>query len=429
VPAASDAASGAASAAGRVATVADVVGAVDRLYDPGWAEDWDAVGLVCGDPAAPVRRVLLAVDPVAAVAAEAVERGVDLLLTHHPLFLRAVHGVPATTAKGRLAHRLIRAGVALHTAHTNADVADPGVSDALAAALGLTEVRPLAPRPAAPMDKLVTFVPPADADRVLDALAAAGAGRIGDYSRCAWTAAGEGTFRPEPGAHPTIGEVGAVERVGETRLETVLPRTARAAVVAALLAAHPYEKPAYDVIELAAAPSRRGLGRVGRLTASVTAAELVRRAAAALPATAGGLRLAGDPDRLVEVVAVCGGAGDGLLEAAARSGADAYLTADLRHHPASEHVEEGGPALIDAAHWATEWPWLAHAAEQVRRALAEEGTTVEVAVSRQCTDPWRYATGGLGTEPGPGAGAGAAEGTGEGEGTGTMRAPTGGDVR
>ncbi|MFL6136419.1 MAG: Nif3-like dinuclear metal center hexameric protein [Frankiaceae bacterium] len=402
--------------AGRVATVAEVVAELDRLYDPRWAEGWDAVGLVCGDPGAPVRRVLLAVDPVAEVAEEAIGRGADLLVTHHPLFLRGVHGVPATTAKGRLVHRLIRAGVALHAAHTNADAADPGVSDALARALGLAELRPLEPHPGEPIDKLVTFVPHEAADRVLDALAEAGAGRIGDYSRCAWSVEGEGTFRPEPGARPAIGEVGSVERVGETRLETVLRRDARRAVVAALLAAHPYEEPAYDVIELAAPPSARGIGRVGRLAAPVTAAELARRAAAALPATAGGLRLAGDPDRRVEVVAVCGGAGDGLLGAARRSGADLYLTADLRHHPASEHVEEGGPVLVDAAHWATEWPWLRTAAEQVRRALADRGTTVEVEVSHRCTDPWRLAVGGSEAEPGPRAG----------EGTGAMRAPMGG---
>jgi dinuclear metal center YbgI/SA1388 family protein len=329
------------------------------------------------------------------VAEDAVARGADLLVTHHPLFLRGVHGVAATTAKGRLVHRLIGAGVALYTAHTNADVASPGVSDALGEVLGLTDLRPLEPAAADALDKLVTFVPLEHADRVLDALADAGAGRIGNYSRCAWRTEGEGTFRPEHGAEPAIGEVGRVERVAEARLETVLPRAARAAVVAALLAAHPYEEPAYDVIELALPPSSRGIGRVGRLPEPTTVAAFVRRAAAALPPTAGGLRVAGDPDRRVERVAVCGGAGDGYLAAARRSGADLYLTADLRHHPASEALESGGPVLVDAAHWATEWPWLRLAAETVRSAFAERGTTVEVEVSTRNTDPW------LAAVPGP----------------------------
>ena len=346
-------------------TLADVIGVLDELYPPGTAEAWDAVGLVCGDPTAEVRRVLLAVDPVAAVGDEAIARESDLLVTHHPLFLRPVHGVAATTAKGRLVHRLVGAGVALHVAHTNADVADPGVSDALANVLGLVDVVPLQPQAAEPLDKVVTFVPHADAARVLDALAEAGAGALGDYTRCAWTADGLGTFRPEVGASPTIGVVGRVEEVPETRIEMVLARTLRPAVVRALLAAHPYEEPAYDVVELAPLPGRRGLGRLGALPTPEPLEVFARRVAKALPATVGGVRVQGDPKRAVRTVAVCGGAGDSLLSAVRAAGADAYVTADLRHHRALESADDGGPALVDAAHWATEWPWLGAAATQL----------------------------------------------------------------
>lgn len=373
------------------ASVSEVVRVLDRLYDPAWAEGWDAVGLVCGDPSAAVRRILFAVDPVSAIADEAIERGADLLVTHHPLFLRAVHGVPATDAKGRLVHRLIGAGVALFAAHTNADVADPGVSDALADALGLLDLRPLQPHLGEPVDKLVTFVPEGDRDRMLDALADAGAGHIGNYSRCAWTGPGAGTFRPEAGASPTIGSLGEVEWVAETRIEMVLPRRLRPSVVAALIDAHPYEEPAYDVIELALPPSTRGGGRVGRLPVAMSAQQFAEHAAARLPPTVGGLRVAGDVARTVRVVAVCGGSGDSYIDAARRYGADLYLTADLRHHPASEAVEDAGPVLVDAAHWATEWPWLRSAADRVRDELARQGTTVEVEVSLRNTDPWRLA--------------------------------------
>ncbi|MBD0324513.1 MAG: Nif3-like dinuclear metal center hexameric protein, partial [Aldersonia sp.] len=144
-------------------TVANVVAAMERLYDPALAEAWDAVGLACGDPAAEVHRILFAVDPVAAVADEAIGWRADLLITHHPLYLRPVHGVAATTPKGRLVHRLVRAGISLYVAHTNADSADPGVSDALAAAAGLADLRPLDARPAEATDKLVVFVPEPDA--------------------------------------------------------------------------------------------------------------------------------------------------------------------------------------------------------------------------------------------------------------------------
>jgi len=368
--------------------LADIVTVLDRLYDPAWAEPWDAVGLVTGDPEAIVRRVLFAVDPVAAVAADAVRTGVDLLVTHHPLFLRPVHGVPATTAKGRVLHRLVTAGVALHVAHTNADVADPGVSDALADALGLVGLRPLAATTADPLDKLVTFVPHADTERVLDALAAVGAGGIGDYTRCAWTSPGVGTFRPEAGAAPAVGRPGEIERVPESRLEMVLPRSRRAAVVSALRTAHPYEEPAYDVLELSLPPGPRGHGRVGELARPEPLRAFLARVAARLPSTVAGVRALGEPDRMVRTVAVCGGSGDDLFDDARAAGADVYLTADLRHHPASELAEENGPALVDVAHWATEWPWLRDAAQRVHSEVTATGSTVEVAVSRRRTDPW-----------------------------------------
>ena len=160
-----------------------MVAVLDRLYDPRWAADWDAVGTVCGEPDAEVARVMLAVDPVEDVVRETVDWGADLLVTHHPLLLRPVHGVPATTPKGRVIHTLISNGVALHTCHTNADSTPSGVSEAFAAALGLTGVRPLDPEPGEPLDKLVTFVPHDQADALVAALADAGAGRLGDYER------------------------------------------------------------------------------------------------------------------------------------------------------------------------------------------------------------------------------------------------------
>ncbi len=366
--------------------LADVVATLDALYDPRRAEPWDAVGLVCGDPAQEIRRIRFAVDPVAATVREAIDGGADLLVTHHPLLLRPVHGVPTTSPKGRLVHELIRAGVGLFVAHTNADVALPGVSDALATAVGLRDLRPLEPVPASPQDKVVTFVPESDAARVVDALAEAGAGEIGDYSRCAWLGVGTGTFRAGAGAHPTVGAVGEVTMVPETRVEMVLPRARRTAVLAALRSAHPYEEPAVDLLELAGQPGGQGLGRIGVLAEPIGFAEFVERVAAALPDGPAGVRGAGDPDRPVRTVAVCGGAGDSLLERVTRAGVDAFVTADLRHHPVSEHLEAGGPALVDAGHWASEWPWLPDVAARLSHALGED--TVEAAVSTRVTDPW-----------------------------------------
>jgi dinuclear metal center YbgI/SA1388 family protein len=374
-------------------TVAGVVGVLEQMYDPAWAREWDAVGLVCGEPSAQVRRVLLAVDPAPSVIEEALSWRADLLLTHHPLLFHGVHTVAADTPKGRVIHQLIRHGCALYTAHTNADVAAPGVSDALARVLGLTDLVPLDADPADPTDKLVTFVPEQDADKVVDALSAAGAGDIGAYRRCAWTTTGIGTFIPGEGASPAVGEPGRQETVPERRVEMVLPRPQRSAVIAALRSAHPYEEPAFDVYELAGWSGPRGIGRVGRLGATTTLREFAMLVAEALPATTQGVRIAGDPTAEVSRVAVCGGSGDGLIDAARACQADVFVTADLRHHPASEARDaagEGPPYLVDVAHWATEWPWLNGVANRLAGAMEHAGCPIDVHVSTRCTDPWIF---------------------------------------
>ena len=264
----------------------EVLAALDARYAPDLAEAWDAVGLVCGDPAEAVGRVLFAVDPTSAVVDEVIGTGADLLVTHHPLLLTPVHGVPADDPKGRLVHRLVRAGAALFVAHTNADRAPGcGVNAALADVLGLTGAVPLEPA----------------------------------------------------GTDP-----------------------------------------------------QAGLGRVGDLPEPMSLRAFAERVAAALPVTVGGVRAAGDPDRLVRRVAVCGGSGGSLLAAAAGAGADVLLTSDLKHHPVSDAAEVDGPALVDVAHFASEWPWLPVAADVLR---ADLDGRVEVAVSRLRTDPWTHHVG------------------------------------
>ncbi len=370
----------------------DVVSLVEGWFPPATADSWDAVGLTCGDPADDVHRVLLAVDPAPVVAQEALAWGADLLLTHHPLLLKGVHGLAATTPKGRTLTSLVRGGCALMSAHTNADQAVGGVSQALADALGVRDQEPVrrSPAPGPTLDKLTCFVPVADAPRVRHALAAAGAGAVGDYGEASFSGPGLGRFRPLDGANPTIGVVGEAETVEEERIEVVLDRARRTTVVRALVAAHPYEVPGYDVVELAdPATSPTGTGRHG-VVEPTTLRGFAERVAEALPATAHGVRVGGDPDRAVRRVAVCGGAGDFLLEDARRLGVDAYVTSDLRHHLAAEHLEhvvEGGPALVDVAHWAAEWTWLPVLAGRLDAAL---GATVEVRVSERCTDPWTF---------------------------------------
>ncbi|MEU8567573.1 Nif3-like dinuclear metal center hexameric protein [Streptomyces pathocidini] len=265
--------------------LSDVIAQLDALWPPERAEEWDAVGTVCGEPGAEVRRVLFAVDPVQEVVDEAVRLGADLLVTHHPLYLRGTTTVAAATFKGRVVHTLIKNDIALHVAHTNADRADPGVSDALAGALDLRITGPLVPDPTDPA-------------------------------------------------------------------------------------------------------GRRGLGRICELDEPLTLRALADRAAARLPATAQGIRVAGDPDRTVTRVAVCGGSGDSLFAQVRAAGVDAYVTADLRHHPASEARQHSPLGLVDAAHWATEWPWIEQAAAQLDEISDRHGWNLRTHISRTATDPW-----------------------------------------
>jgi hypothetical protein len=229
-------------------------------------------------------------------------------------------------------------------------------------------------------------VPAPDAERVRVAIAEAGAGQIGDYDSCSWTSVGEGRFRPLDGAHPVIGRVGDLEVVDEARVEAVLQRSRRTRVVRAMLAAHPYEEVAYDVMELAdPGTGSAGAGRIGDVD-ETTLGEFAETVARALPPTARGVLVGGDPDRVVRRVAVNGGAGDSLLGEVLASDADVYVTSDLRHHLSSEFLEKGGPSLLDVSHWAAEWTWLPELAMRLGDAL---GDTVEIRVSTICTDVWQ----------------------------------------
>lgn len=365
--------------------LADVIAVLDELYPPSLAEPWDSVGLISGDPQQPVRHVHLALDPTEETLAEAIDAGADLLLTHHPLLLRGVSQISATTSKGRILRAAIKADCAMFNAHTNADRARHGVNDALAGAVGLLDTAALVPAEGMRLEKIVTFVPEPDVSTVIDALAAAGAGAVGDYTRCAFTSTGVGTFVPGVDANPTIGERGSAAEVAETRIEMVLNPRVRHAVIEALRSSHPYEEPAFDVLAMVSLPGDSGLGRVGDLPEPRTVRQLVTDLTLTLPTAPVGIRATGDPDRMVRRVAVLGGSGDSHLDDAARSGADAYVTADLRHHPASEHLAEHGPALIDAGHWASESVWLPMVGRLLTERLAGQVTCT---VSVLCTDPW-----------------------------------------
>ena len=367
-------------------TVADIRQVLDTAYPPYLAEKWDAVGLICGDPQAPVRKVAFALDCTQAVAERAVEIGADMLVIHHPLLLRGVESVAADTPKGKVIHTLIRGGVALFAAHTNADSARPGVNDKLAELVGIKPGRPIVPKDPKVIEKWGVHVPVDALGDVKAAVFAAGAGAIGDYAECAFQWEGEGQFTPQEGADPHTGTVGQPFTDREVRVEFVAPSSLRGHIIDKLRAAHPFEEPAFDVVEMAPTHDLNtafGLGRIGELDEEMTLQEFTQQVANALPETAWGVRAAGDPEQKVKRVAVSSGAGDSFLDQARALGVDVYVTSDLRHHPVDEHLRAGGPAVIDTAHWASEFPWTQQASEVVAA-----GANVECEIISLRTDPW-----------------------------------------
>lgn len=297
----------------------------------------------------PLRSLATTLDATESAVAWAVDQGADLVVSHHPLVWEPLTALRWDTRKGRVLRLLTERGVSLIAAHTNWDCAKGGVSDALAARLELSDVRPFGSSAVGPAWKLVAFVPVESAEAVIDAVSLAGAGRIGEYARCAFVHEGTGTFLGGPDSNPVIGRPGRIETVRESRIECIVPDGAVWAVETALVAAHPYETPAYDFVRLRDA-SGRPVGRIGRLTAPMSYAAFAGLVDGALSTRSVRWGQEGD----VTHVAVCGGAGDDDWAAAAKAGADVFVTGEVRHHNTVEASEV--VRLVQAGHYATEQP-------------------------------------------------------------------------
>ena len=361
-------------------TVAAVVDYLERLAPPALAADWDNVGLLLGERGAEVRRVLTCLTVTPESAAEAVADDVQLIVTHHPILFRAVKRLTDATAEGRMLLSLARAGVAVYSPHTAFDDAPGGINELLARRLGLQEVGPLRRREDSRSCKVVVFTPDNGLSRVSDALFAAGAGLIGQYSECSYRLQGTGTFFGAEASNPTVGQKGRREEVAEWRLEAVCPERAVDAVLAAVRRAHSYEEPACDVYPLRPTDSPMGVGRVGALAEARPLRELAGLVKTTL--RAGPVQMVGDPDRAVRRVAVACGAGGELLPDAVRAGADVLLTGEARFH---DHLaaKAQGLALVLPGHYATERPGVEDLADR----LKEEWPGLEVWASRRERDP------------------------------------------
>jgi dinuclear metal center YbgI/SA1388 family protein len=352
---------------------------------PEIAWEGDNSGLQAGDPGMRIRGILVALDVTEGVVAEAVRRGANLIISHHPLLFRPLRSLTSSSARERCLETLLRKRIALYCAHTTLDFTRGGTSFALARMLGV-DAEGFLRTPYRLHDKIVTFVPPPHADAVVAAMSEAGAGIIGRYENCSFRTGGQGTFQAGAGAHPKVGRTGRLEHVQEVRLEMVAPHRSLDGVIRALIRSHPYEEVAYDIYRLENTSRDHGMGVIGMLRRTVPLGAFLRTVRRSLNSP--GLRWNGNPHSRVRRVALCGGSGSELLPDAVASGADVFVTADVRYHTYQE--AEGRIALVDAGHFETEFPVVAAIVERVQTEAHRRGGRFPVRAASRSTNPVRW---------------------------------------
>lgn len=360
--------------------VSELVAYLDGRIPFAWAEPWDKVGLVVGDPDATVKRVFVSLDPTQDAVKAAAAAKAQVLLTHHPAFLDPVARLMPDPGSAGVPFAAVRAGVALISCHTNLDRAPEG-ADALPLVLGTQAIEPLE-RGGQPVTIVVTYAPPDSVDRIRDAMAAAGAGRIGWYEGCAFSSGGSGSYVPLAGAIPTVGARGDRTTTGESRLEMVAPRDRAGAVLLAARRAHPYEEPVLTAVEGLLSRGAARMGRLCKAPRNATVGSLAKLVSGRLGVN---VRVWGDDDREVRTFATAPGSGRSLVADALASDADALVTGELRYHEARD-AADSGLAVIEAGHDATEWP-LTRSLSLIAEAMP--GLGEEAVVLDRIAYPWR----------------------------------------
>ena len=324
---------------------------LDNIAPQSLAEGYDNVGLLLGNPEAEIERVMVCLDVTEEVIAEAVSIKAQMIVSHHPLIFKPIKRVREDEVKGRILHNLIRNGISVYSAHTNLDVVEHGVNASLAAKLGLKDLKPLKEHYAESLYKVVVFIPEDSVEKVRSAMCNAGAGWIGNYSDCTFLLNGTGSFWPLKGTNPYIGEEGNLERVRETRLETIVPADRLKQVISEMLKSHPYEEVAYDVYKTETKGRTYGLGLKGKLVEPVSFKCFIDTVKDALDTSV--LRVVGMVEKEITDVAVFCGSFDDDIDIIKSCGADVLVTGDLKYHTASDAAAEG-LCFVDAGHFNTE---------------------------------------------------------------------------
>lgn len=330
-------------------TVNDITKAIEEVAPLPLQEAYDNAGLQVGDRNMTVTSALICLDITEGVLNEAIAMGANLVISHHPLIFSGLKSITGKNYIERIVLAAIKHDIALYAAHTNLDSAVNGVNFKLAQIIGLQQIRILQPKEKMLL-KLVTFVPEEAAEKVKTALFSAGAGEIGNYEACSYTLSGQGSFTPKTGSNPYLGKIGVPHTGKEIRIEVVLSRLVRQAVEQALIAAHPYEEPAYDLIALENRWNDAGLGVYGVLPEPVDELSFIRYVSKQLQAPH--VRYTSLRQKPISTVAICGGSGASLIAAAKNAGADIFITGEIKYHDFFGHEEQ--LILAEYGHYETE---------------------------------------------------------------------------
>jgi dinuclear metal center YbgI/SA1388 family protein len=366
-------------------TVKQLTALIEEIAPVSIAMPGDPVGLQCGDPAGIVKRVMYSLDAGMDVVGQAVKKGADLLVSHHPMIFEPLDHHAVTGNAGAPVVVALRGGLAVYCAHTNLDASPRGINAHLARLVDLQEPKLLSTT-GPDRFKVVVFIPGRSLQKVRAAAFGAGAGHIGSYSNCSFSTSGTGTFFGEDGSSPVVGETGRLEEVPELKLELLVDSDTLAPVLGALRGAHPYEEAAIDVYPLAQTGGYSGLGLVGNLPEKATVRQVVAGLKSALKI--GAVRVVGAPGRQVRKVAVCAGSGSSLLGAAASAGAQLFITGDLKYHEARS-AQELGIVLLDIGHFAPERYGMKRFATLLGRHMTLNGWQVESTFARE-SDPFVF---------------------------------------
>jgi len=326
-----------------------IIDEIERLAPPLYQESYDNSGLLYGNPNAEIKKVMLCLDCTEEVVDEAISKGCQLIIAHHPIVFKGLKSLTGKNYVERVMIKAIQKKIALYACHTNLDNIQPGVNQKIASRLQLQHTQILRPLQRT-LKQLYTYCPAANAPAIREALFLAGAGKIGEYDSCSFQSPGTGTFKPLATSKPYIGKKGALHEEAEVKIEVVFPIHAERAVLQALRASHPYEEIAYGILDIESASPHIGAGMIGELPEKMSSQAFLKYLKTRMRCKM--IRHTSFGGKTVQKVAVCGGAGSFLLQDARKAGADAFITADLKYHEFFD--AENQLMICDIGHYESE---------------------------------------------------------------------------